>query len=110
MRGRVRPRPGPGDALIRVTLTTICGMCPANGELEIMTAERDEAGHPLEWRPKKIRITAGNIQATASLNESATAEAIWSALPIEASGSTWGDEIYFGIAVKAAAVDRLIPA
>jgi len=50
--------------------------------------------------PKKIRITAGNIQATASLNESATAEAIWSALPIEASGSTWGEEIYFGIPVK----------
>ena len=26
----------------------------ANGELEIMTAERDEGGHPIEWRPKKI--------------------------------------------------------
>jgi len=55
--------------------------------------------------PKKIRITAGNIQATASLNESATAEAIWSALPIEASGSTWGEEIYFGIPVKRSSED-----
>src|ERR1700745_474840 len=27
----------------------------ADGELEIMTAERDEAGHPLDWRPKTIR-------------------------------------------------------
>jgi aspartyl-tRNA(Asn)/glutamyl-tRNA(Gln) amidotransferase subunit B len=26
----------------------------ADGELEIMTAERDDAGHPIEWRPKKI--------------------------------------------------------
>ncbi|HEV8634690.1 MAG TPA: cyclophilin-like fold protein [Chloroflexota bacterium] len=49
--------------------------------------------------PKKIRITAGNIQATADLNDSATAEAIWSALPIEAPGSTWGDEIYVAIPV-----------
>src|SRR5258708_29013904 len=29
----------------------------ANGELEIMTALRDEAGHPIEWQPKKIKIT-----------------------------------------------------
>ena len=30
----------------------------ADGELEIMTAERDEAGHPVEWRSKKIDIKA----------------------------------------------------
>src|SRR5438445_9204626 len=29
----------------------------ANGELEIMTALRDDAGHTVEWQPKKIRIT-----------------------------------------------------
>jgi aspartyl-tRNA(Asn)/glutamyl-tRNA(Gln) amidotransferase subunit B len=29
----------------------------ANGELEIMTTERDEAGHPVEWKPKRIAIT-----------------------------------------------------
>jgi hypothetical protein len=55
--------------------------------------------------PNKIRITAGNIQATASLNDSATAQAIWSTLPIEARGSTWGDEIYFGIPVQRAEED-----
>jgi hypothetical protein len=50
----------------------------------------------------RIRITAGDIAAAASLNDSATAIAIWEALPIEARGSTWGDEIYFGIPVAKA--------
>ena len=40
----------------------------ANGELEIMTAERDEAGHPLEWLPKKIRITRLHLEEDAGKN------------------------------------------
>ncbi len=40
----------------------------ANGELEIMTAERDEAGHPLEWRPKNIRITRLHLEEDAGKN------------------------------------------
>lgn len=48
---------------------------------------------------RKIRITAGDVSASATLNDTKTAEAIWSALPIEARGSTWGDEIYFSIPV-----------
>ncbi|MBC7257094.1 MAG: hypothetical protein H5T66_13430, partial [Chloroflexi bacterium] len=48
---------------------------------------------------RKIRITAGEVSATAILNESRTAEAIWEALPITARANTWGDEIYFGIPV-----------
>ena len=40
----------------------------ANGELEIMTAERDDAGHPLEWRPKKIRITRLHLEEDAGKN------------------------------------------
>lgn len=48
---------------------------------------------------RKIKITAGDIIATATINDSATADAIWEALPIEANGNTWGDEIYFGIPV-----------
>lgn len=40
----------------------------ANGELEIMTAERDEAGHPLEWRTKKIRITRLHLEEDAGKN------------------------------------------
>ena len=47
----------------------------------------------------RIKITAGSVQAFATLNESATAKAIWSALPIQAQGNTWGDEIYFAIPV-----------
>src|SRR4026209_1317382 len=40
----------------------------ANGELEIMTAERDEAGHPVEWRPKKITITRPHLEEDAGKN------------------------------------------
>ena len=50
---------------------------------------------------KKIKITAGNVAVQAVLNDSPTAQKIWEALPIEAKGDTWGDEIYFGIPVKA---------
>lgn len=50
--------------------------------------------------PKKIKITAGNITLDAELNDTRTARAIWSALPIRASGNRWGDEIYFGIGVN----------
>jgi hypothetical protein len=50
--------------------------------------------------PRTVRITAGSVVAEATLNDSATADAIWNALPIKARGSTWGDEIYFGIPVQ----------
>jgi len=49
----------------------------------------------------RIKITAGDITACAVLNDTPTAEAIWKALPIEARGNRWGDEIYFSIPVKA---------
>jgi len=49
---------------------------------------------------RTIRITAGSVSATAQLNDSKTADAIWNALPIEARGNTWGDEIYFSIPVN----------
>ena len=51
----------------------------------------------------KIKITAGKISLNAELNDSKTAKLIAAALPIEASGNTWGDEIYFGISVKTGA-------
>jgi hypothetical protein len=52
---------------------------------------------------RTMRITAGEVTATATLDGSRTADAIWKALPIEAKASTWGDEIYFdiGLAIKA---------
>lgn len=46
---------------------------------------------------RRIRITAGDVQVTAALNGSAMAAQVWDALPIAASGSVWGDEIYFRI-------------
>jgi len=46
-----------------------------------------------------IRITAGAVEQLAEMNDTATASAIWDALPIEAYGNTWGDEIYFSIPV-----------
>ncbi len=50
--------------------------------------------------PRRLRISAGGVTAVAELNDSATADAIWRALPIEARASTWGDEIYFSIPVS----------
>ena len=52
---------------------------------------------------RTIRITAGEVAVTATLDGSRTAEAIWNALPIEAKASTWGDEIYFDIGLTIAA-------
>jgi hypothetical protein len=46
---------------------------------------------------RAIRITVGGVTAEADLNETRTAAAIWEALPLAASASVWGDEIYFGI-------------
>jgi len=50
---------------------------------------------------RAIVITVGEVSAEAQLNESPTATAIWGALPITAEADTWGDEIYFDVAVTA---------
>jgi hypothetical protein len=49
---------------------------------------------------RRITISAGGVSATATLNDSATADAIWAALPLTAPGNRWGDEIYFEIPVR----------
>lgn len=47
----------------------------------------------------RIKITAGEVALEAELNDSPTALKVIAALPIEARGNTWGDEIYFTIPV-----------
>lgn len=46
---------------------------------------------------RKIRIRAGTIEATAELNDTRTAQAIWGTLPIKGHVNLWGNEIYFSI-------------
>ncbi len=47
--------------------------------------------------PGRIRIRAGGVSVTASLNDSATAEALWEALPLSGTANRWGEEIYFAV-------------
>ena len=49
--------------------------------------------------PTAIRIVAGEIAVEAELDDSETARAIAAALPLEADGNRWGEEIYFAIPV-----------
>lgn len=58
-------------------------------------------GEGVRMRKRIIKIILGDVTLEAALNDSATAELVWNTLPIEAKVSTWGDEIYFRIPVKA---------
>ncbi|MCL4833753.1 MAG: hypothetical protein KJZ86_15020 [Caldilineaceae bacterium] len=48
-----------------------------------------------------LRISAGNVTATAELADSPIAQLLWDALPIDGRANRWGDEIYFSIPVDA---------
>lgn len=49
---------------------------------------------------RKIKISSGGVTAFATLHENATADAVWTALPIVARGNRWGEEIYFEIPAR----------
>ena len=51
---------------------------------------------------RRICIRCGDLEVSATLNDSVTAQAIWEALPLEESANVWGDEIYFRIPVALA--------
>ena len=52
-------------------------------------------------RARRVEITAGDVAASAQLNDSPTAGLVWEALPIKSGANTWGDEIHFRIDVQA---------
>lgn len=48
---------------------------------------------------ERIKITVDDIEVSAELNESPTAQAIFDALPLRGDANIWGEEIYFDIPV-----------
>jgi hypothetical protein len=50
---------------------------------------------------RQIKVTAGRVTVTATLNDSNTARLIADALPFDASARLWGDEVYFSTPVTA---------
>lgn len=48
----------------------------------------------------KIRITAGRVSQTATLNDSVTSALLLENLPVQASAQRWGDEIYFDVPLE----------
>ncbi|MEO0250542.1 MAG: cyclophilin-like fold protein, partial [candidate division WOR-3 bacterium] len=49
---------------------------------------------------KRIKIICGAVSLAAELNDTETAQAIWSALPISSEALRWGEEVYFMIPVR----------
>lgn len=49
---------------------------------------------------RRIRIRIGDMEATALLDDTKTAEAVWKALPLHFSVDTWGEELYGTIPLR----------
>ncbi len=49
---------------------------------------------------RKIRIKIGEVELTAELLDTPTADAIYQSLPISSEARTWGEEVYFPIPVE----------
>ena len=44
---------------------------------------------------RKLKMTIGDVEISAELFDTPTADAIWATLPFEAKAQTWGKEVYF---------------
>jgi hypothetical protein len=44
---------------------------------------------------RKLKMTIGDVEISAELFNTPTADSIWAALPFEAKAQAWGKEIYF---------------
>ncbi len=49
---------------------------------------------------RRVRFVFDGAELAAELLDTATADAIWEALPVDSSVSTWGDEVYFDCGVS----------
>jgi hypothetical protein len=49
----------------------------------------------------RIRITFGNLELFASLEDTPTTSRLLKALPCSSQASTWGEEVYFAVPVSA---------
>ena len=54
---------------------------------------------------RRMRIIAGDVDIDLSLRDTPTAEAVWSAAPIDAVAQTWGEEVYFSAGLASQALD-----
>jgi len=48
---------------------------------------------------KMIRISVAEVNITAELSDSETAQRVWDALPFRAAANRWGEEIYISVPV-----------
>lgn len=48
---------------------------------------------------RQIKVTAGQVTVTATLNDSSSARLIVDALPFDSAAQLWGDEVYFSTPV-----------
>ena len=48
----------------------------------------------------RIKIQIGDISISCILNETSTANTVYSQLPIDGTANTWGDEIYFSTQIS----------
>ena len=51
-------------------------------------------------RRMNILIPEAGVALAATLNDSATADELWNALPVESPAQTWGAEVYFTVPVE----------